>query len=160
MRIFLKIVLCFSIPFVFLLAAVSFSIGGELIEPTRTLESSEKTSGKISVFSEPPKLDVYLDNSKIGKTPIVSMKVKAGIHLLKVKNSETKVYVALGKSLRLSFHKGSFIKIQEKEREKPQKPEEKDTEKKKPDEPTKEKAETEPKYDPFYWPLNPTGPIK
>ncbi len=41
-----------------------------------------------------------------------------------------------------------------------QKPEENATEKKKLDEPTKEKTETEPKYDPFYWPLNPTGPIR
>ena len=160
MRIFLKIVLCLSIPFFFLLVAVTFSIGGELIEPTRTFERSEKTSGKISVFSEPPKLDVFLDDSKIGKTPIVSMKVEAGSHYLKVKDSETKVYVAPGKSLRLSLHKGSFIEIQEKEREKLLEPKENATEKKKPDEQTKEKAETEPKYEPFYWPLNRTGPIQ
>jgi len=160
MRIFLKIVLCLSIPLVFLLVATTFSISGELIEPTRTLESSEKTSGEISVFSEPPDLDVYLDNSKIGKTPIASIKIEAGIHLLKVKDSETKIYVVSGKSLRLSFHKGSFIQIQEKEREKPKKPDETSTEKKESDAPAEEKKEPEPKYDPLYWPLNPKGPIQ
>ncbi len=90
MRIFLKIVLCLGVSFVFLIVTVTFSKSGELIEPTRTLQSFEKTSGEISVFSEPPDLDVYLDNSKIGKTPIASIKIEAGIHLLKVKDSETR----------------------------------------------------------------------
>jgi len=160
MRIFWKIIFSFCVFITFLLVMATFSISKDLIEPTRTLQSFEKTSGEISVFSEPPKLDVYLDNSKIGKTPIASIKIEAGIHLLKVKDSETKIYVVSGKSLRLSFYKGSFIEIQEKEKEKPKKPDETSTEKKKPDAPAEEKKEPEPKYDPLYWPLNPKGPIQ
>jgi len=33
-------------------------------------------------------------------------------------------------------------------------------EEKKPDKPIRKKTEIEPKYDPFYWPLNPNGPIR
>lgn len=88
------------------------------------------------------------------------MKVAAGSHVLKVKYSETRIYVVPGKSLRLSLHKGSFLKIQEKEIEKLQKPVEKVAEKKKPDDPTEEKTETKPKYNPFYWPLKHTSPIQ
>jgi hypothetical protein len=74
MRIFPKLILL-GVFLVFLFVAVPFSVSGELIEPTRTIQSSEKAIGRISVFSEPPGLDVFLNNSKIGKTPIVPMDV-------------------------------------------------------------------------------------
>ena len=135
----------------------------ELIEPTRTLDSSEKTSGKISVFSEPSDLDVYLDDSKIGKTPVISKEVTSGVHILRVKDTEKEINILSGKSLQISFFKDSLIEIPEKKVEAPTKPkleEKMATEEKKPDEPTKEKTKNDPKYDPLYWPLNPTGPIR
>ena len=162
MRIFPKLILCFVF-LVFLLVVVTFSISGELIEPTRTLDSSEKTSGKISVFSEPPGLDVYLDDYKIGKTPVFSKEVTSGVHILRIKDTEKVITILSGKSLRLSLFKDSLIEIPDKKAKAPTQPkleEKMATQKKKPDEPTREKTENEPKYDPLYWPLNPTGPIR
>jgi hypothetical protein len=157
MRIFPQLFFL-SVFLVFLFVAVTFSTSGELIEPTRTLESLENEIGKISVFSEPPGLDVFLNNSKIGKTPIISMEVETGTHRLKIEDSEKEIYVESGKSLQLSLYKGAFIEIKEKET--PQKQEETATEKREAAKPAEEKTGYEPKYEPFYWPLNPSGPIK
>ena len=162
MRIFPKLILL-VVFLVFLLVVVTFSISGELIEPTRTLDSSEKTSGKISVFSEPPGLYVFLDGVKIGKTPIFSKKVTSGVHILRIKDTKKKITILSGKSLQLSLFKNSLIEIPEKKVEAPTQPkleEKMAIQKKKPDEPTKKKTKNEPKHDPFYWPLNPTGPIR
>jgi hypothetical protein len=159
MRIFPKLLfLGFSL--VLLFVAVTQAVGGELIKPTRTLQSSEKTPGELSVFSEPPGLDVFLDQSYIGKTPIMSFEVGAGIHNLKVEDSETEIYLKPGQSLQLSLFKGAFIEIKEKETENTKKPEEIATEKRKTDEPTEDQTGYEPKYTPGYWPLKPSGPIK
>ena len=142
---------------VFSFVSVAQAVGEELIEPTRTLQSSEKIPGKISVFSEPPGLDVFLDHSRIGKTPIVSMEVTPGIHHLKIGTSETEIHIISYKALRLSLFKGNFIEIKEHEKIKKQ---EENIKKKKPGEPVQEKKEYQPKYDPGYWPLKPDGPIK
>ena len=115
--------------------------------------------GKLSVFSEPPGFDVFLNKSKIGKTPILSVEVTPGIHNLKVENSETEIYLKPGQSLRLSLFKGTFIEVKEQAKETIQKPKE-DTVGKKPVEPTEEKTGYQPKYEPLYWPLKPGGPIK
>ena len=72
-----------------LFVAATVAVRGELIQPTRTLQSSEKMPGTLSVFSEPPGLDVFLNQSKIGKTPIQSIEVTPGTHTLKVEDSET-----------------------------------------------------------------------
>jgi hypothetical protein len=157
MRIFPKLI-SLGVFLVFLFVAVPFSVSGELIEPTRTLESLQNKIGNISVFSEPPGLDVFLNNSKIGKTPIISMEVEAGTHILKIEDSEKEIYVVSGKSLQLSLYKGTFIEIQEKET--PQKQEETATKKQKVAEPAEKKTGYEPKYEPLYWPLKPSGPIK
>jgi hypothetical protein len=158
MRIFPKLLfLGFSL--VLLFVAVTQAVGGELIKPTRTLQSSEKTPGELSVFSEPPGLDVFLDHSNIGKTPILSMEVTPGVHTLKVEGSETEIYVIPGKSLRLSLFKGTFIEVKEQDKETIKKPT-KEVIEKKPAEPTEEKTGYQPKYDPAYWPLKPGGPIK
>jgi hypothetical protein len=158
MRIFPK-PLFFVFFLVFLFVVATHAVSGELIKPTRTLQSSEKVPGKISVFSEPPGLDVFLNQSNIGKTPIQSMEVTPGAHTLKVEGSETEIYIIPGKSLRLSLFKGTFIEVKVKEKENIQKPEE-DTAEKKPAEPTEEKTGYQPKYEPSYWPLKPGGPIK
>jgi hypothetical protein len=51
-----------------------------------------------------------------------------------------------------------FIEIKKKETT--QKPEEDAPEKRKTNEPTEEKTGYNPKNDPFYWSLKPSGPIK
>jgi hypothetical protein len=156
MRIFLKLFII-SLFLMFVVAAVA--VGGELIQPTRTLQSSERSSGNLTVFSEPPGLEVFLDQSNIGKTPIHAVEVTPGPHSLRVKDTENEIHVIPGKPLRLSWFKGTFIKIKEPEKEVIQKPEE-TVSKKTPVEPTKEQKGYEPKYDPAYWPLKPGGPIK
>ena len=135
----------------------------ELIEPSRTLDGQQKPMGRLSVFSEPPDLDVYLDDTKIGKTPVISKEVTSGVHILRIKDTEKEITILSGKSLQLSLFKDSLIEIPEKKTEPPTQPkleEKMASEEKKPDEPTREKTEDELKYDPPYWPLNPTGPIR
>jgi hypothetical protein len=156
MRIFLKLFII-SLFLMFVVAAVA--VGGELIQPTRTLQSSERSSGNLTVFSEPPGLEVFLDQSNIGKTPIHAVEVTPGTHRLKIKDTENEIHVRSGKPLRLSWFKGTFIKIKEPEKEVIQKPKE-GTAEKKPAEPTEKKTGYQPKYDPAYWPLKPGGPIK
>ena len=86
-----------------------------------------------------------------------------GVHILRIKYTEKEITILSGKSLQFNLFKDSLIEIPEKKAEAPAQPkleEKMATEEKKPDEPTKEKTENEPKYDPLYWPLNPTGPIR
>ena len=135
------------------------AVGGELIQPTRALKSSEKLPGELSVFSEPSGLDVFLNHSKIGKSPILSMKVTPGTYSLKVGSSQTRIHVLPGKPLRLSLFKGTFITLKAKEKETIQKPEAK-TAGKKPAESAQEQKGNHPEYDPAYWPMKPNGPIK
>ena len=144
---------------IFLSGVVTLAESGDMIQPTRTLQSPEKMTGKISVFSEPPGLDVFLNHSKIGKTPVIAMEVKVGMYSLEVHNAKTQIYVMPGKSIRLSLFKNKFINVKEPKKEKIQKPE-KGTLGTKPAEPIKEKTGYQPKYDPEYWPLKPNGPIK
>jgi hypothetical protein len=150
--------LFWSLCIVFLFGVAPLVSGGELIQPTRTLQSPEKLTGKISVFSEPPGLDVFLNHSKIGKTPILSMEVKAGKYKLEVQNATTEIYVIPDKSLRLSLFKSKFITVKESKIEKIQNPEA-GTLRRKLTEP-KEEESYQPKYDPAYWPLKPNGPIE
>jgi len=67
------------------------------------------------VVSEPPGLGVFFDGSEIGQTPIWMKEVKPGSHELWVRRSETDVYVETGKTLTLSFFKGSFIVVPKEE---------------------------------------------
>jgi hypothetical protein len=144
---------------VFLSLPATRAVGGELIPPTRTLKSAEKLPGELSVFSEPSGLDVFLDHLKIGKSPILSMKVTPGTHSLKVGDSKTQIDVMPGKSLRLSLFKGRFITLKAQKKEAVQKPET-ETAGKKPAESAQKQKEYQPQYDPGYWPLKPNGPIK
>ena len=107
--------LCF-----FLLSYLSFTgplcLGGELIQPTRTLQDKGKTTGKLTIVSEPSNLDVFLDGSNIGKTPVWSQEVNSGLHSLRVKNAKSDIYVEEGKTLKVSLFKGSFITVLEEEK--------------------------------------------
>ena len=143
----------------FLFAAATSAVCGELIKPTRTLQSSEKTSGNISVFSEPPDLDVLLDDINIGKTPVISKQVTSGVHILRIKETEKEIVILPETSLGISYYKDSLIEIPEKKIEVPTQPKPKEQPKipeKKPEDSKKEKKQ----LDPFYFPTNPSGPIR
>jgi len=99
-----------------LFTGVPISYGGEgLIAPTRSLEGHQEALGRLTVVSEPPGLEVFLDDSEIGQTPVWVKEVKPGSHKLRVRRSETDVYVETGKTLTLSFFKGSFIVVPKEE---------------------------------------------
>jgi hypothetical protein len=83
----------------------------ELIKPTRALDSTGEKLGKLSVFSEPPGLEVRLEGTIIGKTPILLDEVEPGSHRLRVKDSETDISIEPGKTLQISLYKEKFILI-------------------------------------------------
>ena len=77
---------------VFLFGIYAFAtqtMAAELIEPTRTMKGTGGQNGKLSVFSEPPEMEVILGGTKIGKTPIRSKVIAPGTHVLKIQNKET-----------------------------------------------------------------------
>ena len=141
-----------------LLLINNLSFASDLIEPTRTLSSPAESAGELSVFSEPPELDVKMDGTQIGKTPVVGQKVEPGIYVIRVKDSETEIYIKPGKSTKLSWFKGTFIEIpaEIKEGRNQQSEEKKEVPHIRMSEQSVEKKE---KPDPLYWPLNPKGPI-
>ncbi len=97
-----------------LFTGVPISFGGEsLIAPTRSLEGHQEDLGRLTVVSEPPGLGVFFDGSEIGQTPIWMKEVKPGSHELRIRRSEMDVYVETGKTLTLSYFKGSFIVVPE-----------------------------------------------
>jgi len=65
----------------------------------------------LNVLSEPPGIDVQLDGIVIGKTPIFSTQLTPGSHVLRMKGSETDIYLDAGKTFTITWFKGSFIKI-------------------------------------------------
>jgi len=102
-----------------ILGSVICCFAGEVIEPTRTLQEPGKTWGGLTVFSEPPQLDVYLDGEKVGKTPLWLREVQAGPHTLKIASAETSVHVEKGKRLKIGLFKGTLVTSSEQEKEKP-----------------------------------------
>ena len=131
----------------------------QLIEPTRNLPDASEGRGLLSVLSEPPGLEVQVDGRIIGKTPVFSARFPAGAHVLRIKDSETGIHLPAGKTTAISWFKGSFIEIPEMakpSRELPGEP---------PTTPSKSKPDEGPGVqpgaakDPYYWPLNPRGPI-
>jgi len=96
---------------------VALCDGGELIEPTRTLEDAGARWGKLVVFSEPPEFDVFLDGSKVGQTPVWLERVKEGTHKIQIKDLEKEIYVKEGKILKVGLFKGRFITRLEEEKE-------------------------------------------
>ena len=132
--------------------------GGELIEPTRTLNGENVKPGKLFVFSEPPGLAINLDGKAVGNTPVSLESIPQGTHVLRVKNEETTVIMAPGEVRRLSFFKGKFIEIPAKEKGAPEQPQtvgEKPAHKPE----SEQKGQKSEKFEPGYFPLNPRGPI-
>jgi hypothetical protein len=140
-----------------LLIIYNLSFASDLIEPTRNLSDKSHNEGKLFVFSEPPGLGVKMDGTVIGETPVELQAVEPGIHVIHVKDSEIEIYVNPGKSVKISWFKGAFIKIpsEAKEGHRQQIVQKKE-------DPRKEKSEQSAKkmdLEPLYWPLNPKGPI-
>jgi hypothetical protein len=101
---------------IILLGAAALCYGGELIEPTRTLQDAGERWGKLIVFSEPPEVDVFLDGSKVGQTPVWLERVKEGTHKLQIKDLEKEIYVKEGRTLKVGLFKGRFITRLEEEK--------------------------------------------
>jgi hypothetical protein len=78
--------------------------------------------GSVTVFSEPPELEVFLDGSKVGQTPLWLERVSQGLHKLRVKDIETEIHLEAGKGLRVGLLKGDFVVFPEKERKLQERP--------------------------------------
>lgn len=132
---------------------------GQLIEPTRSLDRPTEGTGLLSVLSEPPGMEVQVAGRVIGKTPIFSVRFPAGIYLLRLKDSQTDIHIVAGTTTAISWFKGHFVEI-------PRKPE---PSREFIEEPPRSAREPQPEQkpdvqkgvtrDPYYWPLNPRGPI-
>jgi len=94
----------------------SLARSAELIQPSRTLGEEPQTSGRLTVLSEPPGLNITLNGDSLGKTPIFLVEIDSGIHTLRVKDSETDILVQPGKTVKISLHKDEFILIPVKEK--------------------------------------------
>ncbi|MBI5577866.1 MAG: PEGA domain-containing protein [Deltaproteobacteria bacterium] len=153
-------------PFLILLLAgvwclpYAVRLDAQLIEPTRGLRGDAEESGILRVVSEPPGMEVRVDGNVIGKTPVFAAKFVSGAHLLRIGDSNTEVHLAAGKTTTISWFKGSFIEI----------PESAQTPREivKEPQPSGKAPELEQgptgagktyKSDPYYWPMNPRGPI-
>lgn len=131
-----------------------------LIAPTRTLKTAPDDLGILNVFSEPPALEIWLDGKVIGKTPLISIEISSGTHVLRIGGSETKIFISPQKPASLSWFKGSFITIPEKSKavEEPTiAPKKKET---RPRQTDRVDGKESTPSDPIYWPLNPRGPIQ
>ena len=99
------------------LIVISSAVPAELIEPSRSLGGEQQpTTGRLTVLSEPPGLKITLDGDSLGKTPTFMVEVEEGIHTLRVKDSQTDIYIKSGKTLKISLHKNEFILIPVKEK--------------------------------------------
>ncbi len=131
----------------------------QLIEPTRDLDGVVEKRGWLRALSEPPGMDVRVDGLLVGETPIFSVGLSSGAHVLRIQEAELDICLKAGKTTTVSWFKGHFIEIPEKVPppsampQSPQAP------------PTKPAAGAGPDQrpkaanDPFYWPFNPRGPI-
>jgi len=100
-----------------LIIVVRVCMAEELLAPTRGLQDAGKEWGNLTVLSEPPGLEVFLDGSKIGDTPLWQEKIDPGFHKLRVKDSETNLIIKDGKTLQIGLFKGSFVTLPEEKRE-------------------------------------------
>lgn len=87
--------------------------GNDLIEPSRKLGGPEKKWGGLTVFSEPPQLEVYLDGEKRGSTPLWLRQVEATLHTLKIDDMATHVQIRDGKTVRIGLFKGEWMTFSE-----------------------------------------------
>ena len=94
-----------------LLLASSTVWSADLIAPSRSLSGSIDEKATLSVSSEPPGLGVTLDSTSIGKTPVIEKEIEPGSHVVRIADSEAQIYASSGKSIKLSWFKGTFIEM-------------------------------------------------
>ena len=95
----------------------SVSLASDLIAPTQTLQGKAQEQGRLTVFSEPPRLQVFLDGKNAGNTPLWLTDVKAGWHTVRIKEKETRIYLGPRKALKIGLFKDSLITFPEKKKE-------------------------------------------
>jgi hypothetical protein len=83
----------------------------DLIEPSRTLSDGAPAMGLLTVVSEPPGLEIVLNDTPIGATPLFRHPTPAGTHTLRVAGTETIIAVEPGRTLRISRFKEKFIAL-------------------------------------------------
>ena len=111
MKIIFKLI--FFVVVVYISQFVFFSsVSADLIEPTRNFGEKTETTSRLTILSEPPGLKVSLDDKGLGKTPAFLLEAKPGIHKLRIKDSETEIYLEPGKTLKISLFKNEFVQIQ------------------------------------------------
>ena len=97
----------------FTIIVLNFSaLQAELIEPTQSLKATAEDPGQLTVFSEPPGLNIKLDGKSIGQTPMRINMVDPGTHQLQVGESVTEIYVEPGQPFHISLFQKKFIKFQ------------------------------------------------
>lgn len=131
----------------------------QLIEPTRSLQDASGGAGILNVLSEPPGIEVQVDGRLIGKTPVFSARFPPGVHVLRIKDSETEIHLAAGKTFAISWFKGSFIEIPETVKPAAEIAKEPQLSPAKPKLDKGSGVQQRTAKDPYYWPLNPRGPI-
>ena len=138
--------------------AFSSLAGAGLIEPSRGLDDRSSNSGRVWVFSEPPGLSVLINGKNAGLTPIIDLEIGVGEHLVQVQNESTKIFVLSNSSLRLSFFRGQFLMIPEKEMGPTEAASSKHSPPSAPNRVDPNAANPNRTND-FFWPINPRGPI-
>ena len=97
----------------FTIIVLNFStLQAGLIEPTRSLKATAEDPGQLTVFSEPPGLNIKLDGKLVGQTPMRINAVNPGAHQLQVGESVTEIYVEPGQPFHISLFKNKFIQFQ------------------------------------------------
>ena len=97
----------------FTIIVLNFSaLQAGLIEPTRSLKATAVDPGQLTVFSEPPGLNIKLDGKFVGQTPMRINMVDPGTHQLQVGESVTEIYVEPGQPFHISLFKNKFIQFQ------------------------------------------------
>jgi hypothetical protein len=97
----------------FIIIGFNFSaLQAGLIEPTRSLKATAEDPGQLTVFSEPPGLNIKLDGKFVGQTPMRINMVNPGTHQLQVGESVTEIYVEPGQPFHISLFKNKFIQFQ------------------------------------------------
>ena len=115
MRGFFKLII-FGVSIIVYFFANSPISFAELIEPTQTLEGEKQpTTGRLTILSEQPGQKITLDGKLLGKTPTFLVEIEAGVHTLRVTDSEMDIYVEPRKTVKISLHKNEFILIPDKE---------------------------------------------
>ena len=84
----------------------------ELIEPSRSLKSASGGPGQLTIFSEPPGMEVKLDGTSVGSAPIRIKTLNPGVHRLQVGESATEITIESDQTLHISLFRNRFIQFQ------------------------------------------------